>query len=68
MNTTYEAWAMMNSDNDVVSEEYNTPEEAINEMKERGYTVEEMHEAGLTCNKLLCDESCWFECLDEFEY
>ena len=67
MGNTYEAWVMMNEDNDVITEEYSTPEEAVNELKDR-YTVEEMHKAGFTCNKLLCDDKCWLECLDEIEY
>ena len=54
---TYEAYVMMNADNDVITEEYDTPEEAISELEEK-YTIEEMHEAGITCNKLLCDDKC----------
>lgn len=68
MKYAYTTWVMMNSDNDVVSEEHNHPEEVISEMKERGYTLEDMREMGLTCNKLLCDENSWLECLDEYEY
>ena len=63
---TYEAYVMMNADNDVITEEYDTPEEAIAELEEK-YTIEEMHEAGFTCNKLLCDGKCWLECLEEEE-
>ena len=64
---TYEAYVMMNADNDVITEEYDTPEEAIAELEAK-YTIEEMHEAGFTCNKLLCDGKCWLECLDEIDY
>jgi hypothetical protein len=64
---TYEAYVMMNADNDVITEEYDTPEEAIAELEEK-YTIEEMHEAGFTCNKLLCDGKCWLECLEEVDY
>ena len=64
---TYEAYVMMNADNDVITEEYDTPEEAIAELEEK-YTIEEMHEAGFTCNKLLCDDKCWLECLEEVDY
>lgn len=64
---TYEAYVMMNADNDVITEEYGTPEEAIAELEEK-YTIEEMHEAGFTCNKLLCDGKCWLECLEEVDY
>ena len=64
---TYEAYVMMNADNDVITEEYDTPEEAIAELEEK-YTIEEMHEAGFTCNKLLCADGCWLECLEEVDY
>lgn len=64
---TYEAYVMMNADSDVITEEYDTPEEAIAELEEK-YTIEEMHEAGFTCNKLLCDGKCWLECLEEIDY
>lgn len=64
---TYEAWVMMSSDNDVITDEYDTPEEAIAELKGK-YTIEEMHEAGITCNKLLCSDKSWLECLDEIDY
>lgn len=67
METTYTAWVMMSKDNDVITEEYETPEGALNEMLAK-YTVEELHEAGLTLNKLLCDDKCWLECLDEIDY
>lgn len=58
---------MMSKDNDVITEEYETPEEALDEMLAK-YTVEELHEAGVTLNKLLCDGKCWLECLDEIDY
>ena len=64
---TYEAYVMMNADNDVITEEYDTPEEAIAELEEK-YTIEEMHEAGFTCNNLLCEGGCWLECLEEVDY
>ena len=67
MNNTYEAWVMMDTENGVVSEEHNTPEEVLVEMKEK-YTIEEMHENGFTLNKLLCSEGHWLECLDEIDY
>lgn len=67
MKTTYTAWVMMSKDNDVITEEYETPEEALDEMLAK-YTVEELHEAGATLNKLLCDDKCWLECLDEIDY
>lgn len=64
---TYEAWVMMNADNDVITGEHDTPQGAVNELKDR-YTIEEMHEAGFTCNKLLCSNDAWLECLDEIDY
>lgn len=67
MKNTYTTWVMMDSNNDVITEEYNTPEEAVNELLAR-YTIDEMHEAGITCNKLLCDDKSWLECLDEIDY
>lgn len=63
-----EVYVMMNADNDVVSEEYNTKEEVITEMIERGYTITEMHEAGFTLNSVLSDEKCWYECTGEYDY
>lgn len=63
-----EVYVMMNADNDVISEEYNTKEEVITEMTDRGYTVEEMHKAGYTLNSVLSDEKCWYECTGEYDY
>ena len=68
MNDTYEAWVMMNSENDVVTEEYDNPEEALKEMRDRGYTIKELHEGKFTLNRLLCSKDCWLECLDEIDY
>lgn len=67
MNNTYEAWVMMDTENGVVSEEHNTPEEVIAEMQEK-YTIEEMHENGFTLDRLLCSDNCWLECLEEIDY
>lgn len=64
---TYEAWVMMDSDNGVITEEYETPDEAIAELSIK-YSIDEMHEAGFTCNKLLCNKDTWLECLDEIDY
>lgn len=46
---TYTVWVMMSADNDVITDEYGTPEEAVNELLEK-YTVQQMHETGITCN------------------
>lgn len=67
MEKTYEAWVMMSDDNSVMTDEYETPEEALNEMLEN-MSIEELRENGYTLNKLLCTEGCWLECLDEIEY
>lgn len=64
---THEAWVMMNSDNDVITEEHETSLEALAEVLEK-YTIEEMHENGFTLNKVLADSTSWLECLDEIEY
>lgn len=64
---TYTAWVMMNCDNDVITDEYTTPEGAVNELLNK-YTIEEMHNARITLNKVLCDENSWLECLDEIDY
>lgn len=63
-----EVFVMMNSDNDVMSEEHNNIESVINEMIERGYTVDEMHKAGFTLNSVLSDGKCWYECTGEYNY
>lgn len=68
MENTYKAWVMMNSDLDVVTEEYETSDEALKEMLDRGYTIDELHEGRYTLNLLLCDGKCWLECLDEIDY
>lgn len=64
---TYETWVMMNSENDVISEEHETSYEVITEMLEK-YTIEEMHDNVFTLNKLLCDENTWIECIEEIDY
>lgn len=64
---TYETWVMMNSENDVISEEHETSDEVITEMLEK-YTIEEMHDNNFTLNKLLCDENTWIKCLNEIDY
>lgn len=64
----YTAWVMMNSENDVITEEHETSTAAVTEMIERGYTRKEMHENGFTLNKLLCNSGCWIECLEEIDY
>jgi hypothetical protein len=59
----HKAWVLMDSENSVITEEYDTPEEAM-----KGYTEKELHEAGITCCQLLCDDKCWYECLEEITF
>lgn len=42
-------------------------EDAIAELKDR-YSIEEMHAAGITCNRILANEKSWLECLEEIDY
>lgn len=67
MKETYKAWVMMDSENGVISEEYETPDAVLAEMQQK-YTIEEMHENGFTLDLLLCTDQQWLECLDEIEY
>ena len=69
MNETYEVWVMMNNQNDVITEEYDTPEKALEEMTDKwGYTLDHLRENCFTLNKLLCTDGQWLECLEEIEY
>jgi hypothetical protein len=68
MNNNYKVWVMMNSDLDVVTEEYETSDEALNEMLDRGYTTDELHEGNYSLVQILSDGKCWLECLDEIDY
>lgn len=60
---TYSAWCGM-IESDVITDEFETLSEAIDEVETR-YTKEEMKAAGITFCKLLCNENSWLECLDE---
>lgn len=64
---TYKTWVMMSADNDVITDEHDSPEDAIAELKDR-YSIEEMHAAGITCNRILANEKSWLECLEEIDY
>lgn len=61
----YKAWVLMDNENSVITEEYDTPEEAM-----KGYTEKEMHDNGITCCQLLIDDNngCWLECLQEMVF
>lgn len=59
----YIAWCGM-IENDVITDEFETLSEAIDEVETR-YTKEEMKAAGITFCKLLCNSGQWLECLDE---
>lgn len=66
MDKIYKIWAIMNTENDVISiKEHSEPKEAIQEMLDLGWTKEEMIEAGLTLNQMLCAEISYFACLEE---
>lgn len=60
---TYSAWCGM-IESDVITEEYETLSEAIDEVETR-YTKEEMKAAGITFCRLLCNSGQWLECLEE---
>ena len=60
---TYQAWVAM-IDTDVISEEFETLSEVIDEIETR-YTKEEMRAAGITFCRLLCNAGQWLECLEE---
>lgn len=60
---TYSAWCGM-IENDVITEEYETLSEAIDEVETR-YNKDEMKVAGITFCKLLCNSGQWLECLEE---
>lgn len=66
-NKQYIAYVMMSDDNSVMTDEYETPEEALNEMLGK-MSIDELREYGYTLNKLLCENGFWIECLEEIEY
>lgn len=51
-------------DNDVITDEFETLSEAVDEVETR-YNKEEMKAAGITFCKLLCNSGQWLECLEE---
>ena len=59
----YIAWCGM-IETDVITEEYETLSEAIDEVETR-YTKEEQKEIGITYCRLLCNNKQWLECLEE---
>ena len=59
----YIAWCGM-IETDVITEEYETLSEAIDEVETR-YTKEEQKEIGVTYCRLLCNNKQWLECLEE---
>lgn len=60
---TYSAWCGM-IESDVITDEFETLSEAIDEVETR-YTKEEMKAAGITFCRLLCTAGQWLECLEE---
>lgn len=66
---TYTSYAIMDDQTTVMTNDvHNAPEEAIEEMTERGYTVEEMRQNGFSLVKLLCEDDNWIECLEELDW
>ena len=63
----YTAWVIMDEDR-IVGGEHETSGAAVTEMIESGFTREEMLKNRFTLNKVLCEEGCWIECLEEIEY
>lgn len=59
----YVAWCGM-IESDVITEEYETLSEAVDEVETR-YNKYEMKAAGITFCRLLCNGSGWLECLEE---
>lgn len=59
----YVAWCGM-IENDVITEEYETMSEAIDEVETK-YSKEEQKALGITYCRLLCTAGQWLECLDE---
>lgn len=59
----YVAWCGM-IENDVITEEYETLSEAIDEVETK-YSKEEQKALGVTYCRLLCTAGQWLECLDE---
>ena len=59
----YIAWCGM-IESDVITEEYETLSEVIDEVETR-YTKEEQKEIGITYCRLLCNNKQWLECLEE---
>ena len=59
----YVAWCGM-IENDVITDEFETLSEAVDEVETR-YNKDEMKAAGITFCKLLCNSGQWLECLEE---
>lgn len=59
----YVAWCGM-IENDVITEEYETLSEAVDEVETK-YTKEEQKALGVTYCRLLCTAGQWLECLEE---
>lgn len=65
MENTYEAWVIFDGDAMVVSDEYDSPYGAINEMLSRGYTNDDLRKGGYTCCKIISNGKCWLEVEEE---
>lgn len=68
MENNHTAWVIMDAESSVISNEHENAQSVLDEMSDRGYTINEMRANGFTLNKLLIDaKGCWIECLDEIE-
>jgi len=65
---TYEIYGITHHSVLMTKDKHDTPDSALNEMFEDGYTIEKMHEDGFKLEKLLCKDVLWFESLEELEY
>lgn len=63
----HEAWVMMDANNDVITKECDTPNEALSKVL-MFYSMDDIKGNGFTLNKLLIEGNVWLECLEEIPY
>lgn len=61
-NGQYEAWVVMDSENGVISNEYRTKDELLDE-----FPPLDVEEANATVCRVLCNKGSWLECLEELK-
>lgn len=59
---------MFDSESMVISDVYTTPGDVLDEMLEKGYTIEDMHTNGFEMCEITTDGYTWDECLDNIDY